>query len=76
MNVETISLAEKQGVAIMGFHAFNIVGYSKRRKLNQFAVVYHFPDGSTLKINNHGGWLSKCKTRVRSGFHNANKIGE
>lgn len=74
MNVETISLAEKQGVAITGFHAFNIKGYSKRRKLNQFAVLYTFPDESTLKIS-AGGWLSKCKTRMRSGSHNANKIG-
>lgn len=75
MNVEPISLAEKEGVAITGLHAFNIVGDSKRRKLNQFAVLYTFPDESTLKIS-AGGWVSMCKTRTRLGFHNANKIGK
>lgn len=75
MNVEPISLAEKEGVAITGLHAFNIEGYAKRRKLNQFSALYTFPDESTLKIS-AGGWLSKCKTRTRSGFHNANKIGK
>lgn len=73
MDVAPISLAEKQGLAITGFHAFNIIGHSKRRKLNQFSVLYTFPDESTLKIGN-GGWLSTCKTRIRSGRHNANKI--
>ena len=75
MQVEVISLAEKQGVAITGLHAFNIQGYSKKRKINQFSAIYTFPDGSTLKVGVRG-WLSKCKMRVRSGFHNANKMGE
>lgn len=73
MKVEPISLAEKKGLDITGFHAFNIVGHIKRRKLNQFAVVYTFSDDSTLKIQKLG-WLSKCKTRIRSGRHNATKI--
>lgn len=73
MDIAPISLAEKQGLAIAGFHAFNIVGHSKRRKLNQFSVLYTFPDDSTLKILNDS-WLSTCKKRTRLGHHNANKI--
>jgi len=42
-------------VRVAGLSAFNVAGYTKRIKVNQYVTKYTFPDDSILLINHYRG---------------------
>lgn len=69
------SKALKEALRIQGASAFNIKGYSNKRKLNQHCVRYEFDDSTWLKVfayrAEYSGTPGKPCYHVK---HNANRI--
>jgi hypothetical protein len=72
-DVASRSAAHAQAVQIAGAHAFNVLGYVNRRKLNQHATRYTFADGSLLRITSYGAVAVSADKRVFSTTHNCNR---
>lgn len=72
-DIAALSLAHSQAVAISGAIAFNVAGYSKRRKVNQWLTRYSFPDASELRVSSYGATAVSAELEVFSTTHNANR---